>query len=86
MIFEVYTAVLLGAEDERGPVWAGMVQAWIREDEGDAATQEIFRDEESEWLWYGQKIDWGGMEASQFVRAFYRCAVVAQSTLERYTK
>jgi superfamily II DNA helicase RecQ len=86
MIFEVYAAVLFGAEDERGPVWAGMVQAWIREDEGAAATQEIFRDEESEWLWYGQKIDWGGIEASQFVRAFYRCAVVAQGALERYIR
>ena len=77
MIFDVLAAVLFGVEDERGREWVEMIQAWIREDEGEAAIQEIFQDEESEWTWYGQKIVWGGMEASQFVRAFYRCAVVA---------
>lgn len=84
IIFDVFTAVLLGAEDKCRRIWIEMIQAWIREDEGEAAMQEIFQDEDREWQWYGQKIIWGGMETSQFVRAFYRCAVVAQDALARY--
>ncbi len=75
LMFDVVATVLSG---EHG------FQAWLTEDEGETATQQIMASESEEMRWYGRQVVWGGMESSQFVRQFYRCARVAEEAMVLY--
>jgi superfamily II DNA helicase RecQ len=45
-----------------------MIQSWVEESGVE------FGDQEQMYKWYGQKVEWGGIEASRLIQVFYRIA------------
>jgi len=43
-----------------------MINGWV-EESGVENQEQLYK-------WYGQKVDWGGIEASRLVQVFYRLA------------
>ncbi|KAK4954095.1 hypothetical protein LTR28_006312 [Elasticomyces elasticus] len=82
LMFDVVTAVLTGGHTFHA--WARTIHAWVIEDEGETATGQNMANDSAEIRWYGRQVIWGGMESSQFVRHFYRCARVAEEALAVY--
>jgi hypothetical protein len=81
-MFDVVATVL--SVEHGFHAWVPTIQAWLTEDEGETATQQIMASESEEMRWYGRQVVWGGMESSQFVRQFYRCARVAEEAMALY--
>jgi hypothetical protein len=45
-----------------------MIQSWVEESGVELGNQEQM------YRWYGQKVEWGGIEASRLIQVFYRIA------------
>jgi hypothetical protein len=60
-----------------------MLREWIRQEDG-----ELFEegDDKIELQRWGTRVAWGGIETSQLVRNFYRCATIIEMTLTRQSQ
>jgi hypothetical protein len=64
IIMPTVIAAMLEGED-----WMiEMIQSWVEESEVELGNQEQM------YRWYGQKVEWGGIEASRLIQVFYRIA------------
>jgi superfamily II DNA helicase RecQ len=60
-----------------GPAaWTEIITRWI----GEVGGQVEVRNENEILNWWGQKIQWGGMEVSQLVRMFYWCVCIVEAS------
>jgi hypothetical protein len=58
------------------PTWMEIITRWI----GEVGGKVEVRNENQMLSWWGQKIMWGGMEASQLVRMFYWCVCIVEAS------
>jgi hypothetical protein len=64
IIMPMVMTVMLEGED-----WMiEMIQSWVEESGVE------FGNQEQMYRWYGQKVEWGGIEASRLIQVFYRIA------------